>query len=329
MNTVDIEAAAALLRAAEDILIITHIRPDGDTAGSGCALCLGLRALGKTAYLAANPPSMARYEPYMTPWFAPDGFAPRFVAAVDTPGPGQFPTGWESFAARTDLAIDHHGTNSGYARSTCLEADSAATGEIVYLLLKELGVALTAPMAEALYVALATDTNGFRTPGTTARTLTIAGALRRADFDAAGLTKRLFETKTPARLRLEAALYGGMRFPLPGVCVMTLDGATVAESGAEEDDMDKLSLLTTVPEGTWAGLLLRQLSDGTWKVSLRTDGSIHAGQVLGVLGGGGHADAAGAVTDMAPEKIISTVLASLTDNCPRKMDTKSIAVRHG
>ena len=328
MHLVDIAGAAALLRAAEDILIITHIRPDGDTAGSGCALCLGLRALGKTAFLAANPPSMARYEPYMTPWFAPADFAPRFVAAVDTPGPGQFPTGWETFAARTDLAIDHHGTNSGYARATYLEADSAATGEIVYLLLRELGGALTAPMAEALYVALTTDTNCFRTPGTTARTLTIAGALRQADFDAAGLTRRLFETKTPARLRLEAALYGGMDFPLPGVCVMTLDRAAAAACGAGEDDMDKLSLLTTVPEGTWAGLLLRQLPDGTWKVSLRTDGSVHAGQVLSVLGGGGHADAAGAVTDLAREQIISTVLASLADNCPRKINTKTFTVRH-
>ncbi len=313
MYTVDLAGAAGLLAAAEDVLIITHIRPDGDAAGSGCGLCLGLRALGKRAYLAANPPSMARYEPYMTPYFAPADFAPRFVAAVDTPGPGQFPTGWEHLAERTDLAVDHHGTNSGYARATYLEADSAATGELVYLLLKKLGVTLTAKMGEALYAALATDTNCFRTPGTTGRTLTIAGALRDTGFDGAGLTKRLFETKTPARLRLEAALYQTMRFPRPGVCVMVLDGGTVAACGAAEDDMDKLSLLTTVPAGTWAGLLLRQLPDGTWKVSLRTDGRVHAGQALRVIGGGGHADAAGAVTDGPPERIEAAVLRALED----------------
>ncbi len=311
MNTVDLAGAAGLLAAAEDALIITHVRPDGDTAGSGCALCLGLRALGKRAYLAANPPSMARYEPYMTPYFAPEGFAPGFVAAVDTPGPGQFPAGWERLAGRTDLAIDHHGTNSGYARAAYLEADSAATGELVYLLLKELGVALTAEMGEALYAALTTDTDCFRTPGTTGRTLAIAGALRDTGFDAAGLTKRLFGVKSPARLRLEAALYQSMRFPRPGVCVMRADRAVLAACGAAEDDMDKLSLLTTVPEGTWAGLLLRQLDDGTWKVSLRTDGRVHAGRVLGALGGGGHADAAGAVTDRTPEETEAAVLAGL------------------
>ena len=88
MERIDVSRAAALLAAAEDILIVTHIRPDGDTAGSGCALCLGLRALGKRAFLASNPPSMARYEKYMTPYFAGKDFVPGFVAAVDTPGPG-------------------------------------------------------------------------------------------------------------------------------------------------------------------------------------------------------------------------------------------------
>ncbi len=311
MERIDAKKAAALLSAADDILIVTHIRPDGDTAGSGCALCLGLRAMGKRAYLAANPPSMARYEKYTIPYFAPEGFVPGFVAAVDTPGPGQFPPGWEHLAERTCLAVDHHGTNSGYARYTYLEADSAATGELVYLLLRELGAALTADMAEALYAALATDTNGFRTPGTTARTLTIAGALRETGFDAAGLTRALFETKSAARLRLEAALYSAMRFPRTGVCVMILPLATIEACGAAEDDMDKLSLLTTVPEGTRTGLMLRELPDGSWKVSLRTDGSVHAGRVLQTIGGGGHADAAGAVTPGPPEAIEAAVLSAL------------------
>lgn len=313
MERISVRRAAALLRQADDILIVTHVRPDGDAAGSGCALCLGLRALGKRVYLAPNPPSMARYAPYMTPYFAPAGFVPGFVAAVDTPGPGQFPPGLGALAERTDLAVDHHGTNSGYARHTYLEPDSAATGELVYLLLGELGVAVTADMAGALYAAVATDTNCFRTPGTTARTLRIAAALRETGFDAAELTRRLFETRSAARLRLESALFGAMRFPRPGVCVMVLPLRTVLEAGAGEDDMDKLSTLTMVPEGTRAGLLLRQLPGGEWKVSLRSDGSFHAGQILLPLGGGGHPDAAGAVTDLAPEAVEKTVLRALEE----------------
>ena len=311
MQHIDLPQAATLLSAADNILVVPHIRPDGDAAGSACALCLGLRALGKRAYIAPDPPSMKRYEKYMTPWFAPAGFVPGFIAAVDTPGPGQFPPGLEALAAQTDLAGDHHGTNSGYARYTYLEPDSAATGELVYLLLCELGVTISPAIAEALYVALATDTNCFRTPGTTARTLTVAGALRQTGFDAAGLTRALFETRSPARLRLESTLYGGMRFPRPGLCVMTLPLDAVAACGATEDDMDKLSLLTVVPEGTRTGLLLRQLPDGTWKVSLRTDGSVHAGHILQAIGGGGHLDAAGAVTNGPPEASQAAVLSAL------------------
>ena len=192
-----------------------------------------------------------------------------------------------------------------------MEADSAAAGELVYLVLRELGVDMTAKIAQALYTAVATDTNGFRTPGTTARTLSIAAQLHDRGFDAAGLMRRLFETKTAARLRLEAALYGSMRFPAEGVCVMVLPLETVRSCGAGEDDMDKLSLLTTVPEGVRTGLLLRQLEDGIWKVSLRTDGTVHAGRVLQAIGGGGHADAAGAVGSGSPAEIEAAVLAAL------------------
>lgn len=308
MHLVSIQEAAGLLRGAEDILIVTHIRPDGDTAGSGSALCLGLRSLGKTAYLCQNHASMRRYEKYLEPYFAPEGFLPQYVVAVDIASAGQFPPGQEALAKKCALAIDHHGTNSGYADNTLLDDHAAAAGELVYLVLKELGVPVTADMAEALYTALSTDTNCFRTAGTTARTMKIAAALREAGFDAFVLTKALFETKTKARLRLEAYLFGSMRFPEEGVCVMTLPYSVIGELSATEDDMDKLSLLTMMPEGTAAGVLLRQLSDGAWKLSLRTDGSVHAGRSLRRLGGGGHPDAAGGVMDGNPEEIGRMIL---------------------
>lgn len=308
---ISVQQTASLLREAQKILIVTHIRPDGDTAGSACALCLGLRALGKSAYLAANPPSMRRYEKYMTPYFAPADFLPEYVVAVDIASGGQFPPGGEAFAGQTDLAIDHHGTNSGYAAYTLLDDHAAAAGELVYLVLGELGVPVTAEIAEALYVALATDTGGFRTAGTTGRTLTIAGALHDVGFDVFGLNRRLFETRSGARLRLESYLFGSMRMPEPGVCVMVLPCGVIRSCGAGEDDMDKLSTITMTPEGVRTGLLLRQLPAGDWKISLRTDGSVHAGRVLRRVGGGGHPDAAGAVMSGEPAQIEAAILAAL------------------
>ena len=311
MKLLTIQQTAALLRDAEDVLIVTHVRPDGDAAGSGCALCLGLRALGKTAYLAENPPSMHRYDGLMTPYFAPPGFEPGFIAAVDTASEAQFPPGLESLAGRAALSIDHHSTNSGYAAGTLLDDRAAAAGELVFLVLRELGVPMTADIAEALYTALATDTNGFRTAGTTGRTLTIAGELHDAGFDVFDLTRRLFGTKTAARLKLESYLFGSMRFPAEGVCAMTLPYGVIAACGADEDDMDKLSVITMTPEGTRAGILLRQLPAGNWKVTLRTDGTVHAGHVLRAVGGGGHPDAGGTVLAGDPADMEAAILASL------------------
>jgi phosphoesterase RecJ-like protein len=306
-----ISQTAKLLQRADNILIFTHVRPDGDTAGSGCALCLGLRQLGKTAYLAENTASMERYNEYLTPYFAPTGFVPAFTVAVDTPGAGQYPPHWRDWAEKTDLAIDHHGTNGGYARYTLLEPDSAATGELVYLVLQALKVTITPAIAQGLYVALATDTNGFRTAGTTGRTLTIAGALHDVGFDVFGLTRQLFETKTRARLGIETYLFSTMTFPREGVCLMVLPRDVIDQHQAGENDLDKISLLTMTAENTWAGIFLRELDPGQWKLSLRTDGTVNAGVVFRELGGGGHPDAAGAVLTGDAQGLAQRVLTAL------------------
>ena len=296
--------AAALLRTAEKILIVCHIRPDGDAAGSACALCLGLRSLGRQAYIASHPSVMERFAKYLLPYYAPADFAPDFVAAVDTPGPGQYPPDWRHLAERTDLAVDHHGSNAGYARHSFIEADSASCGELIHALLGELGVTVDAAMAEALYCAVSTDTGCFRSRGTTARCMSVAAQLRQVPgFDAYALTHRLFDVKSPARLRLEAALYAAAVYPAPDTACVIVTQEMLDACGVREDDLDKISLLTTATEGVRFGLMLRQLRDGWWKVSVRTDGSIDAAAVAGLFeGGGGHADSGGAaVRGEAPE----------------------------
>lgn len=304
--------AAALLRGADDILIVCHIRPDGDAAGSAGALCMALRALGKTAFVAPHERVMERFEKYIRPCFAPADFAPKFIVSVDTPGAGQYPPGMQALAACTDLALDHHGSNSRYARRSYIEPDSASCGELVYLLLGELGVAPDAAMAEALYCAISTDTGCFRTRGTTARCMAIAARLRETGFDAFALTHRLFEVKSPARLRLESAIYGAMRYPEPDTATVVVTNRMLAECGVREDDLDKISILTTAAEGVRFGLMLRELTDGTWKVSVRTDGSIAAGDIAGIFpGGGGHPDSGGAVAAGNADELMAQMTARL------------------
>lgn len=304
--------AAGMLRAADDILIFCHIRPDGDAAGSAGALCMALRRLGKTAFVAPHERVMERFQPYIVPFFAPADFVPRFLVSVDTPGAGQYPSGMEAFAPVTDLALDHHGKNAAYAKHTYVEGEAAACGEIVYLLLNELGIGPDEAIAEALYCALATDTGCFRTRATTARTMAIAAKLRETGFDAYTLTHRLFEVKTPARVKLEAEIAQATEYPAADTACVVVTQAMLDRCGTREDDLDKISMLLTVCEGVRFGLMLRELPGGRWKVSVRTDGSVHAGDVASIFpGGGGHPDSGGAAVAGRADEIMAALLERL------------------
>ena len=138
--------AAACLAAMDQVLILTHVRPDGDTIGSAAALCCGLRALGKTAYLLPNPELTATYAPYAAPYLAEADFAPAYVVSVDIAALSLLPENARPYQDRIALAIDHHPSQEFFARETCLEADSAACGEIVYDILRQL-TPLTPEMA--------------------------------------------------------------------------------------------------------------------------------------------------------------------------------------
>ncbi len=307
-----IPQTARLLAGADNILILCHIRPDGDAAGSACALCRGLRTLGKRAFIAPHPSVMERFEKYILPYYAPEDFAPGFLVAVDTPGPKQYPQGLWDLAEKTDLTIDHHGSNARYAKNSYIEPDSASCGELVHAILGELGAAIDRETAEALYCAISTDTGCFRSAGTTARCLRIAAELRETGFDANGLTRRLFEEKSPARLRLEASIFSAMVYPAPFIAAVIVTNDMLAACGTTEDDLDKISLLTTAARGVRYGLMLRELTDGWWKISVRTDGSLHAGDIAGIFpGGGGHRDSGGSVAQGEGNAIMQQLLDKL------------------
>ena len=140
---------AALLRTFDNILILTHVRPDGDTVGCAAALCAGLRSLGKAAFLLPNPELTDTTAPYFRPYEAPEGFTPDKVVSTDIATVGLFPENARPYAERVDLAIDHHPSYEGFATASCIQSDKAAAGEIVYALVCALGV-MTPKIATAL-----------------------------------------------------------------------------------------------------------------------------------------------------------------------------------
>ena len=304
------EAARRLL-GWDELLLLTHVRPDGDTVGSAAALCQALRDRGKTAYLLPNPELTATYAPYAAPYAAPEGFVPRYVVSVDIAALSLLPENARPYQDRIDLAIDHHPSQEFFARETCLEAESAACGEIVYNIITRL-TPVTPDIALPLYVAVSTDTGCFVYSNTTARTHRIAAALMDCGIDAAPVNKALFRTKSRTRLAMEAWMAEWAEYyDHDRVVVMQIPLSLCLDYKATEADVEELSSLAALVEGTDCGVTLRELKDGRVKISLRTGPRVNATEVCALLGGGGHAAAAGATLHGTLSEVKQAVLQAI------------------
>lgn len=309
----NVTETAALLRSRDRVLLLTHVRPDGDTIGSAAALCRALRDIGKEAYLLQNPEITVTYAPYAAPYWAPEGWEPSFVVSVDIAALSLLPENAKAYAGCIDLAVDHHPSQEFFAAETCLEAESAACGEIIYEIIREL-TAVTPEIALPLYVAISTDTGCFVYSNTTARTHRIAAELFAAGIDPAPVNKALFRTKSKTRLAMEARMVADMElYDHDRVVVMTIPLALRGQMHATDADIEELSSLAALVEGTDCGVTLRELRPGTVKLSLRTGPRVNATLVCKKLGGGGHAAAAGATIEGTLEQAKRATLAAIAE----------------
>lgn len=299
------------LRENDNFLIINHRRPDGDAVGCAAALCMGLRQMGKQAVIWKNPQTTERYFPYLTGLeteIVPDD---ALFVSVDMATEGLLPLNGEAFAGKILLSIDHHPSNEGYAVYTNVQPEKAACGELILDLLKELGP-ITKEMAEALYLAVSTDTGCFQYSNVTENTFRTAAELKQYGADTYSINKIMFGTKSISRLRLEAALTEGAEFYDGGKVAVTLITNELLEStGASEDDIDDISGFPRGIEGVEIGVMIRQLKEGGSKISLRTGENHNASDICAHLGGGGHRAAAGASVDgnvlEAKEQILAVI----------------------
>lgn len=301
------------LRAHESFLILTHRRPDGDTIGSAAALCLGLRQLGKEAWLLQNSQLTPRLAPFAKALMrdtAPEGAA---IVAVDIASVGllSFEAERLALAEKITLAIDHHGSNDLPAPKL-VESDMAACGEIILELLVLLGVRLTKEIAQALYLAVSTDTGCFKYSNTNAHTHEAAARLIAAGAEVYPINKAFFDTKSFARLQLEARLTESVELyagGLVGICVMP--NSLLRELSISEDDVDSISGFARSIEGVEIGIMIREVENGGGKISLRTSERFDACALCRELGGGGHAAAAGATVPGGIAKARQAIIAVL------------------
>ena len=290
-----IQQTAKFLQTHDGYLILTHVRPDGDTVGCAAALCLGLRSLGKTAWVLPNPETTSLFSPYLEGLLSPEDFVPETVVSVDMAARGLFPENAQKYLPRVDLAIDHHPSQEFFAQNTCLDAERAACGELMYDILRAI-VPITPEIAVPLYVAVSTDCGCFQYGNTSAATHRTAAALIDTGIPLAELNKRHFRTKRFQRLRLESMLTESMEFYEGGeTAFIFIRPSMLEELHAEERDLEDIAAFVGQVEGVKTGATIRELGGGSCKISLRTEpANLNASAVCALLGGGGHAAAAGA-----------------------------------
>lgn len=304
--------AAELLRSWDNILLLTHKRPDGDTIGSAIGLCQALRELGKQAWLLESQDATRLFRPYLEGYTAPAGFVPTRVVAVDIADEGLFPPNAQRYRGKVDLSIDHHPSNTGFGTANCVEADKAACGEIIYALALELGV-MNAAIAAPLYVAVSTDTGCFAYGNTTSHTHRVAAALMEQGIDTAALNKRHFRTKSLKRLRLESSIMEHMElYQNNTIAVAPVTLEMMSEIGAEEEDAEDIASFLGQVEGVRHAVTIRELKPGECKVSLRTDPRyLNATETCALLGGGGHAAASGCTVYGTMRETIDAMLRAI------------------
>ena len=286
------QQTAEWFRERDGFLLLTHVRPDGDTIGSAAGLCAGLRALGKTAYLLPNPELTESTEPYAVVRHAPEDFLPETVVTVDIAALSLLPENAKAYADRIDFAIDHHPSHEDFSPAF-VRPEAAATGEMIYDILCHLGP-ITPEMALPLYVAVSTDSGCFAYGNTTAYTHAVAAALIRTGIDIQPVNKTSFRTKSRKRLQLEADMLNNMELmDKDRVVLLTVPLSLMERVQATEYDAEDLSALGPQIQGVDCAATFRELRPDVWKISLRTGSRVNATQVCGLLGGGGHMAAAG------------------------------------
>ena len=207
-----------------------------------------------------------------------------------------------------ELLIDHHGSNTGFAIQGYVEPDTAACGEIILRIMQAMKVPINSRIAEAVYVAISTDTGCFRYSNVTAETLRAAAVCKDCGADTFSVNRVMFLTKRLARLRLEAHLTETTEFYANGqVAVSVILQSLREELGLTEDDIDDISGFGREIAGVEIAVMLRE--EGTrGKVSVRSAPQYDASKICALLGGGGHRAAAGATIDGGIEAAKQAVL---------------------
>lgn len=285
----------SFLREQKDFFLATHINPEGDALGSSLALSLALEILGKRTVV---------YDRDGVPYFY--SFLPEHeriiksaegvrtldlnLILLDCNTPER--AGIEGWSFRSAAVIDHHETEADFGKPRWIEPDAAATGLMVFHIVKGLGVEITREIAINLYTAMAIDTGTFRFGNTSAEVLRAASELVEAGARPGYVANNLYETWSEQRFHLFVMALNTLEIK-DSVAFTYVTKEMFKVTGADPEDTENFSGFPRMMKDIAISAFFREIAGGEWKVSLRSKGDVNVADLAASFGGGGHKNAAG------------------------------------
>jgi len=292
----EIQQIVDAVRTRRRFVLSSHARPDGDSIGSQLAMAYTLRAMAKEALVVnadpAPPPLMAfpgvrdiRLEPSV------EG---AFDAAIIMECGDLKRTGVSGLDRFFVVNIDHHPGNTGYGHINWFDPTAAACAEMVYDLVRALGVPLTTEIATHVYLAILTDTGSFHYSSISTRTFEICRECVAAGVDPVMVARNVYDSNNMGRLKLFGAVLGAMQIADSGrIAIVYVDHEMARAAGGTYEDTEGLVNLPLTVKEIEAVLFYKQEKGDEYRVSLRSKGEIDIGVIAKEYGGGGHKNAAG------------------------------------
>lgn len=315
-NHINYQIAGYLLKNYDDIYILTHQSPDGDTIGSGFALYYALTDLGKRAKVLCSDDFHKRYN-YITENYIDLDFEPKYIIATDVADTKLLGSLKELYGNKVDLCIDHHISNMEYSKNLLVSPYSSANCEVVYKLFKQMGINITEQIAKCLYTGIATDTGCFKFSNCNFETHRIVSEIMELfpNINYAEINRILFDIKSVARIKAEREAMDNIQYFLDGKCaVICITNEMINRLNISVDDFEGITGISTSIEGVEVGVTMKEMEKNTFKVSLRSVNDVNVSKIGQKFGGGGHIKASGCkFENVSAEEVIKLLVDAVAE----------------
>lgn len=298
---------AKILKESNSVLLFPHLNMDGDALGSSAALCAALRKLGKQSYILIEDEIAAFLQFLDNDYCTYDANViaePDICLCIDCGETGRFKKREEKFfQGKTKGCIDHHGTSTPFADFNYIDPNAAATGEIIFDLLKEIQVEIDAEIGKAIFAAITTDTGNFQYSNTTKKTHQIVAELYDIDANYNDVSVELYQNNRLEKLLLQTKILETLEvFGAGQAAICGVDFSMLEETGGKMEETEGIVEILRNIAGVEVAIFAKELPENRCKISMRSKKFVDVAEISKGFSGGGHIRAAGFTLECSVEE---------------------------